>query len=216
VKRADTGPSAAGRRPASRRSPLRSRAVAGAGLAVVLAAAAAGCSTQSPATIRTPYAASDGVNVDLSDQVGLRNFLIVAAEKDGRGAVVGAVVNNSDRSVTVDFTADLGESTQPTLMEVTVPANSQVLVAPGEKQELVVPDLTAAPGGAIDMSANSPSTGAVTFAVPVLPPVGQYEELTAAPTTEPPTPSESPTESSTDGATGEPTESPTDEPTSTP
>jgi len=216
VKRADTGPSAAGHSPAPRRRPLRSRALAGTGLAVVLAAATAGCSTQSPATITTPYAASDGVNVDLGDQVGLRNFLVVAAEKGGQGAVVGAVVNEGDRSVTVDFTADLGENTQPYLMQVKVPANSQVLVAPGEKQELVVKDLTAAPGEVIKMTASAGSTGGEEFSVPVLPPKGQYEELTVPPTTEPPTPTESssPTGSPSDGASA--TGEPTDEPTSTP
>jgi hypothetical protein len=220
VKRADTGPSAAGHRPASRRSPLRTRALAGAGLAVVLAATTAGCSMTSPATIRTPYAASDGVNVDLGDQIALRNFLVIATEKGGRGAVVGAVVNGGDRSVTVDFTANLGETTQPYLLQVRVPANSQVLVAPGEEQELIIPDLPSAPGEVLGMTASAPSTGAEEFFPPVLPPEGPYEGLTAPPTTEPPTPTESasPTESATGegGATEEPTEEPTGEPTETP
>jgi hypothetical protein len=187
VKRADTGPSAAGHRPASRRSPLRTRALAGAGLAVVLAATTAGCSTTSPATIRTPYAASDGVNVDLGDQIALRNILVVAAAKGGEGALVGAVVNDGDRSVTVEFTATLGETTQPYLLKVTVPANSQVLMAPGQEQELVIRDLTAGPGEVLGMTAAAPSTGAQEFDVPVLPPEGPYEGLTVPPTTEAPT-----------------------------
>ena len=211
MKRADTGPSAAGPRPASRRAPVRPRALAGAGLAAVLASATAGCSAMSPATITTPYAASDGVNVDLSDDVGLRNFLVVAPEEGGQGAVVGAVVNDGDRSVTVQLTADLGESTQPYLTEITVPANSQVLVAPGEKQEMVVKDIPAEPGGVIRMTAASASTGSDEFPVPVLPPEGEYADLTAPPTTEPPTP----TETATESATGT-TEEPTDEATSTP
>jgi hypothetical protein len=222
VKRADTGPSAAGRRPVFRRTPRRSRTLAGAGLAVVLAAVTAGCSTQSPATVTTPYAPSDGVNVDLSDQVKLRNLLIVAEEKGGQGALVGAVVNDGDRSVTVELTADLGEATQPYLMRVTVPANSQVLVAPGQEQELVVKDLPAAPGEVLGMTAASPSTGADEFQVPVLPPEGQYESLTVAPTTEPPTPTDTPGSTDPAGGTGtgqsgdEPTGEPTDEATSTP
>jgi hypothetical protein len=216
VKRADTGPSAAGRRPESRRTPLRSRPLAGAGLAVVLATATAGCSFMNPATITTPYAASDGVNVDLSKEVKLRNFLVVATEEDGQGAVVGAVVNDGDRSVTVEFTADLGENTQPYVLKVTVPPNNQVLVAPGEKQELVIPDLPAAPGGVVGMTAAAPSTGSEEFFAPVLPPEGPYEGLTVPPTTEPPTPTESasPTESTTDDAGA--TEEPTGEATSTP
>lgn len=220
MKRADTGPSAAGHRPASRRSPLRARTLAVAGLAVVLAATTAGCSRMNPATIRTPYAASDGVNVDLGDDIALRNLLIVATEKDGDGALVGAVVNDGDRSVTVDFTADLGENTQPYLLKVTVPANSQVLVAPGQEQELVVQDLQAGPGEVLSMTASAPSVGAEEFDVPVLPPEGPYEELTVPPTTEAPTPTDgaSPTESATgeSGTTGEPTEEPTGEPTEEP
>ena len=218
MKRADTGPSAAGRRPASRRTPRRSRALAGLGLAVLLATGTAGCSTRSPATIETPYAASDGVNVDLGDQLKLRNFLVVAAEKGGQGALVGAVVNDGDRSVTVEFTADLGETTQPYLLQVKVPAKSQVLVAPGEKQELVVRDLTVGPGQVLQMTAKAGSTGSEQFDVPVLRPEGQYEGLTVAPTTEAPTPTDTPGSTEPAGGTGsgQSGNEPTGEPTTTP
>lgn len=216
MKRADARPSGFNQRgPGSRRAASR-RILAGAVLAGVLA----GCSVFSPATTIEPYDPSDGVNVDLENGVKLRNFLVVATEKGGVGAVVGSLVNDGDRSVTVELTAQFGESTQPSVTRISVPANGLVLVAPGEQQEMSIPDIPVAPGENIEMSATAASAGTDWFDTPVLPAEGEYATLTAAPTTEPPTPSGSPTGSPTESSTESPTETATgestDEATTTP
>jgi hypothetical protein len=210
VKRADTRPQAPGPVPARRRASRRARALLGAGLAVLLAAAVTGCSAMSPVTTITPYAPSDGVNVDLSDDVRLRNFLVIGAEKDGPGAVVGAVVNNGDRTVTVELAAQLGETAQPSQTRVSVPPGGQILIAPGQRYEMVIEQLPAGPGEVLEMSAAAASAGATFFEAPVLAPEGEYASLTVAPTT----PAATPT--STPSVTVSPSESVTEEPTAEP
>jgi len=218
VKRADTRPQAPGPVPAPGRAPRRARALLGAGLAVVLAGVLTGCSVLSPATTITPYAPSDGVNVDLSDDVALRNFLVVGSEKGGPGAVVGAIVNDGDRTVTVELATQLGEAAQPSQTRVSVPPGGQVLVAPGARNEMVVDELPVGPGEMLEMSAAAASAGAKFFEAPVLQPQGEYASLTAAPTTAPPTPTASPsvTGSPAESATSGPTASVTEQPTATP
>jgi hypothetical protein len=226
VKRADAaaqpvpaaGPGHAG--PARRRA----RALAAAGAVLVAAGALAGCSTRSPATITTPYAAADGVNVDLGDIVALRDVLVVGEKKGGRGAVVGTVVNRTDKTVVVELAAQLGPNAAFGQSRVSVPPNGSVLVGPGSKHEMLVDDLPVGPGEVIEMSAASADAGATYFKAPVLAAQGQYESLTPPPTTEPPTPTGTPSASGSESATGEPTgdatsteeATPTEEPTGTP
>jgi len=214
VKRADTRPQAPGPVPAPARAPRRARPLLGAGLAVLLAGALGGCSVMSPATTITPYAPSDGVNVNVSDDILLRNFLVVGAEKGGQGAVVGAIVNQGDRTVTVELATQLGEAAQPSQTRVSVPPHGSVQVAPGEKNEMVVGELPVGPGEMLEMSAAAASAGARYFEAPVLQPEGPYASLTAPPTTPPATPTAAPSASAS--PTESVTEEPTEEPTATP
>jgi hypothetical protein len=216
VKRADTRQSAAGRRSAPRRTGLRPRTLAGAAFVLVLAGSLTGCSAMSPATIETPYDASDGVNVDLGQQIGLRNFLVVAKEKGAPAAVLGSVVNDSDQETTVELTAQLGETTQPSVTRISVPAQSRVLIVPGGRQQMIIPELPVEPGAVLDMSAAAADAGATYFEAPVVPAAGSYSSLTAPPTTAPPTPTPAASPSGTQQPTGSPTVTPTGQATSTP
>jgi hypothetical protein len=216
VKRADTRPQAPGPVPAPGRVSRRARALLGAGIAAVLAAVLTGCSGMSPITTITPYPPSDGVNVDLGDDIRLANFLVVGAEKGGPGAVVGAIVNQGTRTATVELATQLGETAQPSQTRVSVPPGNQVLIAPGERYEIVIDQLPVAPGELLEMSAASASAGATFFEAPVLPPNGEYATLTVAPTTPAATPTGSPSVTPTGEPTGSATGPATGEPTATP
>jgi hypothetical protein len=199
------------------RASRRVRALAGAGAVLAAAGVLAGCSTRSPATIITPYAAADGVNVAVGDIAYLRDFLVIARDKGGRGAVVGTIVNRTGRTVTVELAAQLGETTQPTQTRVSVPPHGTALVGPEALggETMVVEDLPVAPGEVIEMSAGSAGAGVTYFKAPVLTPDGQYASLTAPPTTAPPTPTGTPSEESSDAGgdtgVGQSSAEPTDE-----
>jgi hypothetical protein len=205
VKRADTRPSATGR---------RARPLAVAGLVVALGGGLTACSALSPQTVLTPYAPADGVNVDLSDDVLLRDFLVVAAEKGGRGAVVGTIVNDGERTAVVELAAQLAESAPFGQTRVSVPPSGRVAVGPGQRNQMTIDDMPVAPGETIQMSAAVANAGARFFPAPVLRPEVQYASITPAPTTPSALPTGSPSASASSGA--EPTESATEEPTGTP
>ena len=214
MKRADTGPSVTGQAPVPGRATRRARALAVAGLAAVLAGALTGCSTRSPATIITPYAASDGVNVNVGGDVVLRDMLVVGTEKGGQGAVVGTVVNLGERTTTVELSAQLGENTPFGQTRVSVPPSGRVLIAPGERYEMIISDLPVGPGETLEMSAAAANAGATYFKAPVLTAEGQYASYTVAPVTPTGSPSTDPEASEPAGGTGagqssaEPTDTP--------
>jgi hypothetical protein len=161
-----------------------------AGLGFAVAALAAGCSATNPATIATPYTASDGTNADLTDAasgetVRLRNFLLVAAAKGATGVVAGAVANDGSAPVSVRITVvDVSDPAQPRSL-----GQATVEVAPGELAQigpagttLDVPGVPVAPGQTLSVTAST-SAGSAQFTLPVLAPVNEYATLT--PTTTP-------------------------------
>lgn len=85
-------------------SPRRCLLIVG---AVLGSTALAGCSYMSPQTTATPYAASDGVIADVND-VGVRNLMIIAGEKNAPGQFYGSVVNSGTSTAEVTFTSDMG------------------------------------------------------------------------------------------------------------
>jgi hypothetical protein len=164
-----------------------------AALAVVLS----GCSLLSPSIITEPYAAADGVNVDLpGSTVALRNLIVIGAEKGEPAVVLGAVVNSGSSDVEVSLQADLGETTQPSQTVVRVNANSSVQLGPGQKFEMEIPELPVEPGANTTLSAATMTGGRTELTVPVLRPEDHYASITPAPTTPAPTTAE-PTPSKT-------------------
>ena len=78
---------------------LRSRSRAGIVPGVVLASAAAltltGCGLMTPITTQGPYAASDGVRVEVTDDVWAENLLLLTADAEQPALLIGLVANHS-------------------------------------------------------------------------------------------------------------------------
>lgn len=184
-----------------------------AGVAVVMLLG--GCSFTNPATIATPYAASDGTNAQIgtgADAVLLRNFLLVTSERDKPGAVVGAITNGGATSVQVTLSvlqpaADgAGQPTPLGETTVTVAPGEFVKVGPGDTV-FNLPSVPTPPGSTLTIQAATATGGRQSFTLPVLAAVREYASLTPTPT---PTPTESESESAEDS--GEPTPSETTNP----
>jgi hypothetical protein len=196
----------------TRRHPaaVASLAVALSGLAI----AVSGCSTQSPTTITTPYAAADGTNAELSGAeigtVKFRNVLLVSSAKDAPGVLLGAVVTDASSPVEITL-AVLDDKNQPV-------GRFQLTAKPGQLNQLSqdqallqVDKMPTAPGSTLRVEART-QAGGVDLSVPVVAPQNQYASLTpsAVPSTESPSPSES--ASPTESATPTPTATPTGKP----
>jgi hypothetical protein len=87
----------------------------------------------SPTITTKPYAASDGVRVDLTDQVRGINLMVVS-EGDGEpGAVLGALANDSSEAV--DFVL-AAEGAEP--ISLNVPAGGTVYLGADQEGDQVV------------------------------------------------------------------------------
>lgn len=157
-----------------------------------LALALAGCS---PITTQKPYAASDGVRVQVGEDVKAENLLIVSAAEGEPGVLLGALTNTGDQPTTV--TLVLGSQSGEVPL---APGQTALLGATDatETADLVVVDVAidsvdAAPGALADVELSTPQAGSVTVGVPVLD--GTLEAYaTLVPTRAPePTPTATPT-----------------------
>ena len=143
--------------------PPRSSALAAAALVVGLAAC-------SPITTQEPYAASDGVQVDLGGQIAGQNLLVLTTAEGEPGLLLGALTN---------------DGTSPTAVTLQVGSTAVALqLEPGHTVLLSAPDATptatlsvtnislaaveAAPGSLTDLTLSTPESGAVSVEVPVL------------------------------------------------
>jgi hypothetical protein len=152
---------------------------------VALATLLTGCSFSNPATVATPYAASDGTHGELTsagETVRLRNFLLVTTAAGAEGAVAGAIANDGTQPVTVRLTVlDTSDPTNPQTL-----GEASVEVAPGQLARVgpagTPLDLAATPAGpgqTLSIKAATAS-GSTTFALPVLPPRDEYATITPA------------------------------------
>ena len=130
---------------------------------VVLALALAGCSETNPIQTDRPYAAADGVRVQLGD-VRAENLLAVTSAAGAKGALSGALVNGGADDT--DVTLTVGDSTQ----KVAVPAHGSVLIGTGTDTgtQLPLPTVSAAPGALLDVTISTPAAGTIHVQVPVL------------------------------------------------
>ena len=147
-------------------SVLRATALAAAGLIV-----ASGCAVFSPVQTEYDYPPADGVSLSM-DGLELRGLAIVGAGTDGPGVVIGQAVNSSASAVDVSFSVE-GASAPA---QVTVPAGSGDALS-----EVPIESIPGAPGDNVQLVVSTPEAGENVVTVPVLAPVGYYEEL-ATPT----------------------------------
>ncbi|MBT0767668.1 hypothetical protein KIH74_01945 [Kineosporia sp. J2-2] len=156
-----------------------------------------GCGLTSPAVIKTPYPASDGIDADLpGTEVVLRNLIVVGAEKGAEAELIGSVINQGDTDARISLQAAVGETGQPSQTAVSVAAGQVVQFGPGSNQtEVAISDLAVDPGDVTGLTASTTKGGRVDLNVPVLPPEGDYAEVT---------PLEMPSDTASPEATGSP------------
>jgi hypothetical protein len=169
--------------------------VAAVGLTIVT-----GCALTSPDIITDPYVAADGANADLplgdGSSLSLRNVVVVLDKAGGTGQVIGAVSYDGTEPVILEVAAanpaqvpavtpSKEQAAQTGSDAPALPAVSVGFEGPGmlqigpEGTPLVLPAVTLAPGQHLDLTARSPSTGAVQLRVPIVAPTHYYEGLTA-------------------------------------
>ena len=163
--------------------PDRRRAATG----LLLPAAAlllSGCSALSPHVIDTPYPAADGTNSEVTDPatgatVQLRDFLLVGSAKGKPAVLLGDLVNEGDKPVTLSLSV-LDDSGQAV-------ATGQVVAQPGVLTKVgpggVKLDVAAAPaaaGATARLRAFTAASGGATLTLPVLGAEGSYASITPA------------------------------------
>lgn len=134
------------------------RIVASAAFAVV---ALSGCSFAADITTSDPYAASDGIQVDL-DGVKAENLLVISSAEGAPAALIGSFINTSSEDASLTVT--LGSSQT----SVQVPAGEVVTLGTDEGQTDVLGTAPAAPGLIAQVTIDAPRTGAQAVEVPVM------------------------------------------------
>lgn len=135
---------------------LLTRTGRGAAAALSLAVVA-GLAACSPITTDRPYAASDGIRVEVADGVTVENLLVLTSAEGAPGAVQGGLVNNGTTDVTVAIDT----------LRFDVPARSTVLLGGENGEEASIPSVAAAPGAVLRIPVGTPED-ATEVPVPVL------------------------------------------------
>lgn len=135
---------------------LQTRTGRGAAAALSLAVVA-GLAACSPITTDRPYAASDGIRVEITDGVTAENLLVLTSAKGAPGAVQGGLVNNGTTDVTVAIDT----------LRFDVPARSTVLLGGETGEEATISAVAAAPGSLLRIPVGTPEN-ASEVPVPVL------------------------------------------------
>ncbi|MCK0116346.1 hypothetical protein BCE75_10392 [Isoptericola sp. CG 20/1183] len=114
-------------------------AVAGAAVGALLLGACA------PVTTQLPYAPSDGTRVDFADaQVRGLNLVVIAAEENAPGNLLGALANNSDEDVVFELET-------PGAAPVSVPvAAGETAYLGADGTETLIDNVAAIPGANLE------------------------------------------------------------------
>lgn len=130
-----------------------------AGAAALALLGTAGCSAISEQATTFSYAASDGIVADIGP-IDLRNLMILAADAESQGRVLGTAANNSDSPV------QLSLAVAGSTASVTVPANGQIRFEQDEN-ETTLSNPGGIPGSIVDVTVQVNSDSEV-VGVPVL------------------------------------------------
>lgn len=137
--------------PATRRSPRLLAWTATAALAAGLGACA-------PIATQIPYAASDGVRVDVTDTVRVENLMIISAGEGEPGAFQGAVANSGSDTVTVV----IGD------LSVEVGSGITMLIGGEDGEQLVLDSVPEPPGANLDLTVAAEGAQGELVPVPIL------------------------------------------------
>ncbi|QMU96025.1 DNA modification methylase [Microbacterium esteraromaticum] len=151
------------------------RLVAAIALGSALALGTTGCTFITHQATTNPYPASDGVPIDeTGGDVIARNVFIVTTEDGEIGSLVGAFINEGDKTTTVDI--DVADE-QLTLR---VPSAERVSLG-AEEMPLRIENLGVKPGATVEVLVISGDGEAVPAQVPVLDgSLPQYADLVPA------------------------------------
>ncbi|WP_438352265.1 DNA modification methylase [Microbacterium sp. CJ88] len=169
---------------------MKSRLIASVALGAAVVLGATGCSMISPQATTIPYAPSDGINVNGTGPLKLRNVLIVATADGSAGNLVGAIVNESSSAQTLTIDIRNGAITD----SVRVPANGTVSLGTADTDPLLLEGLDAKPGSDIAVYFSAGDQGNLAT-VPILD--GKLDYLTNLVPTPRPTTSATPAASAT-------------------
>lgn len=150
-------------------------------LVVAALAATAGlsaCQVASPITTDQPYDPADGVSLD-TDEVSVRDLLIISEGNGTPGVVVGYVVNTSAEPLTVEVALEDEGTRTPLSPALEIAADSAGRLdgraAEGEFVDPVIAaQIPGLPGGLVDVRITTSTGEATSTSVPVLPPDGVY------------------------------------------
>lgn len=131
-------------------------------LATLLAlgtAGLAGCTSRTPITAEE-YAASDGVDLTLGS-LDAGNLLVLAAELDAPGTVLGSLTNTGD----ADLLVSIGLADAQ--IEIALPAGTTALLGP-DQTPVDLASVPAPPGALVELTVATDADGATSLQVPVL------------------------------------------------
>lgn len=141
-------------------------------VAAVTAGAVAVLTACAPVMTQEPYAASDGLRVELGDHVVVQNLLVVSAAEGAPGAVQGAILNTGAAEATVVLFDT----------EVSVDPGQTVLLGGTTGEPLVVDAVEAAPGATLPVELGVDGSSTQVVPVPVLDgTLPEYADLVPAP-----------------------------------
>ncbi len=140
-------------------TPLTRASKGAAAVAIAAAAVLSGCQLASPVQTNVMYNAADGVPVDLGN-VQIRDLVIVADTKGGPGTLSGSLINTASTPQTVTF-AD-GQS------QATAEAQPYSQEPISGTSEVVIPQVSAPPGGVVQLTVATQASGASVVTVPVV------------------------------------------------
>lgn len=134
-----------------------------AGVTAVALAALAACS---PGATAQPYEPSDGIRIEISDEIVAHNVMILSAAEGEPGYLVAGLTNYTKTDTSVELT--VGDE----IVSLEVPALETVLLRPEEPAEDGVDNLISAvpgaPGTNVEVRMVSPVFGSTSRMIPVL------------------------------------------------
>ena len=140
---------------------MKSRLIASLGVSAAVLFATSGCALISTQATTISYSASDGVNVQDSGPLQVRNVLVVTDEEGVNGNLIAAIINDTDSSQTLTVAYSNGNQ------EVRVPAGT-VLSLGADEDPVLLEGLDAAAGSDVEITFQSGDGDSVLVQVPVL------------------------------------------------
>jgi len=121
---------------------FRGRRTATAAAIALLAVGMTGCSAVNVQATTLPYSASDGIVFDAGN-IHMRNLMLVTKSADEPARLIGSMVNNTDKAMSVELTVDGNSAT------VEVPKKTSVELE-DDANKVVLPRAGAEPGSHIE------------------------------------------------------------------